>query len=79
MAKGIIRKMDELGRIIVPKEIRDQLEWDYGDGIEITVNGAIVSLRKHNPGCTFCGVAEGDLRFFKEKLVCSDCCTRMPR
>lgn len=73
MARGVTRKVDDFGRVVVPREIQRQLGWETGDAIEITVKGEVVSLQKYNPGCTFCGVAEGDQVELRGKLVCMDC------
>lgn len=69
---GMIRKIDELGRIVVPKEIRKTLDIDNGDPLEIFVEGDHIILKKHNPACLFCGKAE-DVIFFRGKLCCRDC------
>ena len=52
---GIIRKVDELGRIVIPKEIRDKNEIDVGDPIEIFVEGSSIILKKYKPNCVLCG------------------------
>jgi transcriptional pleiotropic regulator of transition state genes len=79
MANGIIRKVDESRRINIPIEWQRQLDWGIGDAVEITVKGDTVILRKHTPGCTFCGVVEGDHVELMDKLACTDCCKRLPR
>jgi len=48
-ATGIVRKMDELGRVVVPKEIRRTLGIEEGDSLEIFVNGNQVILQKYQP------------------------------
>jgi transcriptional pleiotropic regulator of transition state genes len=72
-ATGIVRRVDDLGRVVIPKEIRRTLEVKEGDPLEIFVNGRDVILRKYERGCTFCGVIEGDQRDFRGKQVCMDC------
>lgn len=72
-ATGIVRKVDELGRVVLPIELRRTLGVSEKDALEIFVNGQDIVLRKYAPGCTFCGVAEGDLKSFKGKPVCIDC------
>lgn len=69
---GIIRKLDELGRIVIPVEIRNSFEMNEGDSIEIHVENESVVLKKHICKCIFCGNTE-DLEEFKEKLICPEC------
>lgn len=72
-ATGIVRKVDELGRVVLPIELRRTYGIAVGDSLEIYVNGKDIVLRKYAPGCTFCGIAEGDHVMLRGKLVCSDC------
>jgi len=78
-ATGIVRRVDDLGRVVIPKELRRTLAIGEKDALEIYVNGQDIVLRKYAPGCTFCGVAEGDLKPFKNKLVCIDCVKEQAR
>ena len=55
---GIIRKVDELGRIVLPIELRRMLEIEEHDPLEIAVEDERIILRKHLPACVFCGAAE---------------------
>ena len=75
---GIVRKIDELGRIVVPKEIRKTLNIDNGDPLEIFVEGDQIILKKHDPSCLFCGKSE-DVIFFRGKLCCRDCLEELAR
>jgi len=71
-ASGIIRNVDPLGRVVIPKEMRKVLGINEGDPIEIVkVNNDIV-LRKYSKGCIFCGSDEGILEF-RDTLVCKEC------
>ena len=75
---GVIRKVDELGRFVVPKEIRNQLGLtDIDNELEIfVINGDIV-LRKHNTqNCIFCGNKE-DIAEFKGKYLCRQCISEL--
>lgn len=65
---GIVRKLDELGRVVVPIELRRNLGIGEKDAMEIFVDGESVILRKYAPGCTFDGSLE-DLVPYKGKLV----------
>lgn len=69
---GHVRKLDELGRLVLPIEVRRKLEIAEKDELEICVDGDTVVLRKADPRCAFCGNPDG-LNCFKGKLVCGDC------
>lgn len=71
-ATGIIRKIDNLGRMVVPKEIRRTLGWDVGQPIEIFVDDEAVICKSYQPGCVFCDSLT-DLVEFKGRLVCKRC------
>ena len=72
-ATGIIRKVDELGRIVLPKELRDLHGLFCGTPVEILVDGADIILCKYEPGCTFCGTASKDMREIGGKFICPTC------
>jgi transcriptional pleiotropic regulator of transition state genes len=57
-ATGIVRRLDPLGRISIPAEIRRTLNIEERDAIEIFTNEDGVILRKYNPGCQICGSLE---------------------
>jgi transcriptional pleiotropic regulator of transition state genes len=69
---GIVRKIDELGRIVVPKELRGTLDIQIGDGLEIFVERDYIILRKYSPHCIYCGEAAG-ISYFKGKPICRNC------
>ena len=69
---GIVRNIDELGRIVVPKEIRKKLGIANTDPVEIYVDGNRIILEKYNPVCHFCSSTE-ELIDFKGKVVCKGC------
>lgn len=69
---GIVRKVDDLGRIVLPIELRRTLSIDEKDPLEIYVNGDNIILKKYEPACVFCGKTEGVLNY-KEKNVCGNC------
>lgn len=56
-ATGIVRKVDELGRIVLPLELRRTMGINEKDPLEIYTDGSDIILRKYNPGCSVCGVA----------------------
>ena len=69
---GIVRKVDELGRIVLPIEMRRTLDIAEKDALEIYVEGAAVILKKYKPSCIFCDGAK-DIIAFKGKNVCPKC------
>ena len=69
---GMIRRIDELGRIVIPKEIRKKLEINIKDPMEIYVDGHSITLRKVEENCVFCGKSKY-LISFKDKLICKNC------
>ncbi|UFJ43035.1 AbrB/MazE/SpoVT family DNA-binding domain-containing protein [Brevibacillus humidisoli] len=71
-ATGIVRRVDELGRVVLPKELRDVFNIEIRDSLEIYVQDDKIILKKYEPACVFCGDA-GDIVHFKGKLICSNC------
>lgn len=73
---GIVRKVDELGRIVIPKELRKTFNIAEKDSLEIYVDGEQIILKKYSPACIFCGQAKNNITY-KGKLICSDCFEEM--
>lgn len=73
---GIVRKVDELGRIVLPIELRRTLDIAEKDAVEIYVDGDAVVLRKYDPTCIFCGNSK-NMKQYKGKNVCSDCAKQL--
>ncbi len=71
-ATGIVRKVDELGRIVLPIEMRRTLDIAEKDALEIYVEGSSVILRKYKPSCIFCDSSK-DVTDFRGKNVCPKC------
>ncbi len=69
---GIVRKVDELGRIVLPIEMRRTLDIAEKDALEIYVEGSSVILKKYKPSCIFCD-SNKDIVTFKGKNVCPKC------
>lgn len=69
---GMVRKLDELGRLVLPKELRTTLNIDNKDALEVFVEEENIILRKYMPGCIFCGNA-GETMQFKGKNICKSC------
>jgi transcriptional pleiotropic regulator of transition state genes len=71
---GIVRRVDELGRIVIPVEIRRRHGIDVHDPLEISVRGDTILLSKPRTECVICGSARG-LVEFRERMVCGECRT----
>lgn len=69
---GIVRKVDDLGRVVLPIELRRTLDIGQKDALEIYVDGEKIILRKYEPACVFCGSAQ-DVHHFRGKNVCQAC------
>lgn len=69
---GIVRKVDKLGRIVLPSELRNTLNIKIKEPLEIYVSGDSIVLRKYLPCCIFCGEEE-NIGTFKNKYVCKKC------
>ncbi|MBQ4545869.1 MAG: AbrB/MazE/SpoVT family DNA-binding domain-containing protein [Oscillospiraceae bacterium] len=69
---GIVRKVDELGRIVLPIELRRTLNIEEKDALEIYVDDNSIMLKKYEPACIFCGSADG-VTEFKGKNICEHC------
>lgn len=69
---GIVRRVDELGRIVLPIELRRTLDIREKDTLEIFVEGSHVVLKKYRPTCIFCDSAR-DISVFRGKNICPKC------
>ena len=69
---GIVRKVDELGRIVLPIELRRTLDIGERDSLEIYVDGSTVILKKYEPACIFCNTTE-NVYLYRDKNVCGKC------
>lgn len=75
---GIVRKVDELGRIVLPIELRRTLEIAERDSLEIYVEGSTIILKKYEPACIFCGDAK-DVVNYKDRNICRTCLDEMKK
>ena len=69
---GIVRKVDELGRIVLPMELRKMLDLNVKDPVEIFVDDERIILQKYYPACIFCGDAD-DVVYYNGKRICAKC------
>ncbi|MDX1469598.1 MAG: AbrB/MazE/SpoVT family DNA-binding domain-containing protein [Acidimicrobiia bacterium] len=72
MESGIARKIDDLGRIVIPAETRRMFNIQEGDHLFVSVEGGSIVLRKMTDTCTFCG-SDANVSLFKGKGVCAGC------
>jgi transcriptional pleiotropic regulator of transition state genes len=73
---GVARKVDQLGRVVLPAEVRRHFDISPGDLIEIAVDSDAILLTKVENRCVFCGET-ASLSEFSGKLVCGDCLARL--
>ena len=73
---GIVRNIDEMGRLVIPKEMRRKMDIAPGDEIEFFIEGNRIVLRKFEPTCLFCG-GEVALVEYKAKRLCAQCIAEM--
>lgn len=73
---GIVRKVDELGRIVLPIELRRTLDIAEKDALEIYVDGNTIILKKYEPSCIFCGNST-DVFTFKGRSICPKCMSEL--
>ena len=69
---GIVRKIDDLGRIVIPMELRRTLGIDVKDPMSISVDGDQIVLAKHHDACVFCGETE-NISWILKRPVCAHC------
>ena len=73
---GIVRKVDEIGRIVIPVELRRKFGIDTGDSMEIYTEDNSIVLKKYEPSCIFCGDAKNIFQF-GGKNICPNCAKAM--
>ena len=73
---GVVRKVDELGRIVLPIEIRKILDIKQKDAVEIFTDNDKIILQKYQPACVFCNNIE-NIVYFNGKRVCQDCVDKL--
>jgi transcriptional pleiotropic regulator of transition state genes len=77
-ATGIVRKVDELGRIVIPKELRKTMDINECDPMEIYTDGDQIILKKYEPTCIFCNEGK-DVINYKGKNICTRCLDEMKK
>ncbi len=78
-ATGIVRKIDKLGRIVIPIEIRRSLDFDENTNVEMMIdkkNNNLI-MGRYEKGCFFCGEVSADNIEFESKNICSSCAEKI--
>lgn len=73
---GVVRKVDQLGRIVLPKSLRKRYMMNEGDPVEILVQGDHIILERYRPKCVFCGNMD-HVSEFRERHICNVCLAEM--
>lgn len=73
---GIVRRVDELGRVVIPIELRNKFDIKVKDPIEIFVDGESIVLKKFEQNCVFCSGSKNLLEF-NDKLICEKCSNKI--
>lgn len=73
---GVVRKVDQLGRIVLPKSLRKRYQMNEGDPVEILVQGDHIILERYRPKCVFCGSMEA-VSDYKDRYICAACLSEM--
>jgi AbrB family transcriptional regulator, transcriptional pleiotropic regulator of transition state genes len=73
---GVVRKVDQLGRIVLPKSLRKRYQMNEGDPVEILVSGDHIILERFRPRCVFCGSMD-QVSDFKDRHICAACLGEM--
>ena len=69
---GIVRRVDELGRIVIPMELRRTLGIRVKDPLSISMDGERIIIEKYHEACALCG-SEDDVTMVKDRAVCAKC------
>ncbi len=75
---GLVRKIDDLGRIVLPMDLRKKMDLQNGDSLEIFVDGDKLVLTKYKRTCMFCDNApDADMIYYSGKLICRECLEKL--
>ena len=73
---GIVRSVDELGRVVIPSELRKRFHINIKDELEFFTEGNRIILQKGSPSCIFCNT-QSNIALFGEQLICEDCIAKI--
>ena len=77
-ATGMVRRVDELGRIVLPAEIRQSMDIQVKDAVEIFTDENRIILQKYHPGCIFCKNVD-NVVYFQDKRICAECLEKLKK
>ena len=77
-ATGMIRRLDQLGIIVIPIELRRVLDIAIGDGLEFYSDENTIILKKYEPACIFCNNAK-NIKVYRGKNVCGECYSELKK
>lgn len=72
-ATGVTRPIDTLGRVVIPKELRRQLNWKEGDRVEFFTENGLITIKKYSHGCSCCKKVTSDLKEVDGVILCKNC------
>lgn len=75
---GIFRRIDSLGRFVLPKELRKSLDINQNDYLQIFLEGDVIVLKKSQMSCVLCGNSD-DLSDYRDKKVCRACLAELKK
>jgi transcriptional pleiotropic regulator of transition state genes len=75
---GIVRRIDDLGRVVIPMELRRTLGIRVKDPLSISVDGERIILEKHSDHCAICG-SSGETVVVADRAICPDCIAAVKR
>ena len=73
------RSIDSLGRLVLPAELRKELDMEEGEALDISVEGSTILLKKHEPCCFVCKTAGAALKKVREKYICAECIAQIEK
>ena len=73
---GFIKKIDEMGRIVIPKNVRKTIDAEIGDSLQFFIDGDNIIMKKFSQSCVFCG-SENNLSELNEKYICAECVAKL--
>lgn len=75
---GIVRKIDSLGRVVIPIELRKTMELNENDAVEIFTEGSSIIFKKYAVSCVFCGGSK-EVVSYKDKCICNKCIEQLKK
>lgn len=73
---GFVKRIDEMGRIVIPKNVRQTINVTTGDSLQFFIDGDGIVMKKFSSACEFCG-SDNDLTELKGKYICAECVSHL--